>query len=50
MQQDSELHELRLQRERVLIKREENLIEYENQLHALQLEKNKLEIDGLKKQ
>ncbi|CAK1589290.1 unnamed protein product [Parnassius mnemosyne] len=50
MQQDAELHELRLNRERVLLKREKNLINFEKQLHSLQLEKIKMEIELLKKQ
>lgn len=46
---DSELLALKIKRENLLIIREENSIEYEKELHDLQLEKIKLEIEILKK-
>ncbi|CAK1589112.1 unnamed protein product [Parnassius mnemosyne] len=48
IEQDSELHKLRVQREKILIKKEEILLEKESQQATFQIEKNNLEIKKLK--
>ncbi|XP_013189922.2 uncharacterized protein LOC106134406 [Amyelois transitella] len=50
IQQDQALHELRIQREKILIERENNLLEYEKKIHEFQIQKIKLEIELLNKQ
>ncbi|XP_063836995.1 myb/SANT-like DNA-binding domain-containing protein 3 [Ostrinia nubilalis] len=50
IQQDQALHELRVEREKILIDKEKNLLEHEKQMHDLQIQKMKLEIELLSKQ
>ncbi|XP_028174397.1 uncharacterized protein LOC114363003 [Ostrinia furnacalis] len=45
IQQDQALHELGLQREKILIERENNLLEHEKKLYDLQIHKIKLDIE-----
>lgn len=48
IQHDQALFELRLERERILILRETNNLEFERIMHKLQIEKLELEISNLK--
>uniref|UniRef100_A0A2H1V0Q7 Regulatory protein zeste n=1 Tax=Spodoptera frugiperda TaxID=7108 RepID=A0A2H1V0Q7_SPOFR len=50
MQHDQELHELRMKREKILLARESNLLQFEKKIQELQILKAKLEIQLLNKQ